>query len=163
MIISSDKDFQIINKAIYDNRPKEEDFGRIMIEDKSINFLMRASKQALDREYKNKRYSKKVYEFKRLDLIVKLTDKFVNEYVKKIMIINNILVSEIKKYWNSQYRLANKVIPKDSYDSLMEELDELLIECIPKEIVHVCNYRTIEMGFCFHRDLNGKFINNYIY
>tara|TARA_R110002153_G_scaffold154219_1_gene306288 strand:+ start:7 stop:411 length:405 start_codon:yes stop_codon:yes gene_type:complete len=134
-MVTNEKDFIIINKAIYDNRPIEDDFARMMTEDRNTRFILEGGKIALEREYSIKRYSKKVYDYKKLNLFTKITDRVINEFVKKIIIINNILVFEIKKYWKE----------KNSYEYIMKELDSLLWKPKP------CNCRNIRFGFCFHR------------
>ena len=136
-MVSNDKDFAIINKAIYDGRPVEDDFARMMTEDRNTRFILEGGKIALEREYSIKRYSKKVYDYKKLNLFTKITDRVINEFVKKIIIINNILVFEIKKYWKE----------KNSYEYIMKELDSLLWKPVKK----TCNCRNIKFGFCFCR------------
>ena len=134
-MISLEKDCAIINKAIYDNRPISDDFARMMVSDRNTRFILEGSKIALEREYFIKKYSKKVYEYKKLNLFTKITDRVINEFVKKIIIINNILVVEIKKYWKE----------KNSYEYILKELDSLLWKPKP------CNCRNIKFGFCFCR------------
>ena len=136
-MVTNEKDFIIINKAIYDNRPIEDDFARMMTEDRNTRFILEGGKIALEREYSIKRYSKKVYDYKKLNLFTKITDRVINEFVKKIIIINNILVFEIKKYWKE----------KNSYEYIMKELDSLLWKPVKK----TCNCRNIKFGFCFCR------------
>ena len=136
-MVTNEKDFIIINKAIYDNRPIEDDFARMMTEDRRTRFILEGGKIALEREYSIKRYSKKVYDYKKLNLFTKITDRVINEFVKKIIIINNILVFEIKKYWKE----------KNSYEYILKELDSLLWKPVKK----TCNCRNIKFGFCFCR------------
>ena len=136
-MISLEKDCAIINKAIYDNRPISDDFARMMVSDRNTRFILEGSKIALEREYFIKKYSKKVYEYKKLNLFTKITDRVINEFVKKIIIINNILVFEIKKYWKE----------KNSYEYILKELDSLLWKPVKK----TCNCRNIKFGFCFCR------------
>jgi hypothetical protein len=142
-MVSQDKDFEIVNKAIYDSKIGEERFAGMMLRDRKSRFLMEASKKALEQEYAVKRYSRKVYEFKKMKVFTNITDRLVQEYIKKIIIINNIIVTGIKNYWKH----------KNSYENIMAELDELL------DSGYKCNCRNIGFGFCFCVDYNGKYLN----
>jgi hypothetical protein len=135
-MVSNDKDFDIIDRAIFDNRPQENEFCRMMTNDKSTRFLLECGKLALEQDYKFRKYSRKVYNFKKKDLFIKITDKCVEEYRKKIIIINNILIVSIKNYWKD----------KNSYENIINELDALLWKPTKS-----CNCRNIKFGFCFHR------------
>lgn len=146
-MVSEDKDFEIVNKAIYDSKVGEDRFAGMMLRDRNSRILMEASKIALEEDYAIKRYSKKVYEFKKMKVFTSITDRLVREYVKKIIIINNIIVTGIKMYWKH----------KNSYENIMAELDDLLFTS-PKPKIK-CNCRTIGFGFCFCVEDNGEYLN----
>ena len=96
--MNDDTDAKIVMKALYDNKPSHSIFWSMLMADKKT--ALKIQLQIKNFEIKrNRKWSKKVLEFKKNEAISSITNIEVNKFVHKHIIINGLITNAVKQFW----------------------------------------------------------------
>lgn len=121
-VISDDTDARIVIKAIYDNKPPHSIFWSMLMSDKKTSLQIQLKIKNFEMK-RNRKWSKKVLEFKKSEAISTITNKEVDKFVHKHIIINGLITNAVKQFWigseiESRYKYCvgrGKWLTKDAY------------------------------------------------
>lgn len=144
--ISPEKDWEIILGALEYSLPPPIECIKMMMSDRSwrepYSLAVGLFKQSTP--YKK---NSRIYTIKLNSIKFKFLRDFLDvEINKKKIIRNNIIITEIRKFWLGQPRESKE----EEFDRINKELDSLLWK--PKPVIKPkCLCRTKGFGFCFCR------------
>ena len=97
-IMNEDTDARIIMKAIYDNKPSHSIFWDMLLAEKKTALKIKLQIKNFDMK-RNRKWSKKVLEFKKNEAISSITNTEVDKFVHKHIIINGLITNAVKQFW----------------------------------------------------------------
>jgi len=138
--VSKEKDWEIILDALEYSLPPPIACIKFMMSDSQwrepYSLAVSLFKQTTPYKKNSRKYTIKLNSIK----FKFLRDFLDTDIHKKKIIRNNIIITEIRKFWLNQ----PKETKNEEYDRIFKELDSLLWK--PK-----CQCRSIAFGFCFCR------------
>tara|TARA_R100001369_G_scaffold26432_1_gene47729 strand:+ start:141 stop:728 length:588 start_codon:yes stop_codon:yes gene_type:complete len=119
-------------EALKYNKPNEDYFLDLLLKSKEFRAPVLSVVQIFKRTTKLKVNSKS-YKFKLGKALEVFLEEIIKQYVHRHLVIMNVITNGITKYWIDKYEFYKDDIERElSYEKIMNDLDELLTNDIPK-------------------------------